>query len=175
MHTLNLDFSASLTSFGKDCFTHMPNLKCLSLCETKISNLWTTSATLAKLPSLIELRFQSCLCCNNTKACPRSFGEKPDETAEELTDLFSNVEEEHVNLFPIGNYNSINETGSESGDSTDSEVDFSNTHSGINLIEDFTYESSVWNGLLDLPNEVSTIFLKNHYASLFCFLVVLIA
>ncbi|KAI3809883.1 hypothetical protein L1987_19486 [Smallanthus sonchifolius] len=69
MHTLNLDFSASLTTFGKDCFT-----------------------------------FQ--------------------------------------------------ETLSGSGESTDSEVDFSNTQRGINLLEDFTYGSSAWNGLLDLPNEI---------------------
>lgn len=161
MHTLNLDFSASLTSFGKDCFACMPNLKCLSLCETKISNLWTTSASLAKLPSLIELRFQSCLCCDDTKACTRSFGSKSDEiisynpiheTAEEDTDLYSNVEDEMMNVF--GNYNPIHETLSDSGDSTDSEVDFSNSHPGISSLEDFSYGSSVWSGLLDLPNEL---------------------
>ncbi|XP_076941361.1 protein DWD HYPERSENSITIVE TO UV-B 1-like, partial [Bidens hawaiensis] len=42
----------------------------------------------------------------------------------------------------------------ESGESTDSEVDFSNTHPGINMLEAFTYESSYWNGLLDLSNEI---------------------
>ncbi|XP_024965415.1 uncharacterized protein LOC112505706 isoform X1 [Cynara cardunculus var. scolymus] len=172
MRTLNLDFSASLTSFGKDCFACMPNLKCLSLCETKVSNLWTTSASLAKLPSLVELRFQSCLCCDDTRACPRSFGAKADEstssghldhgcekitpflTDEEDTDLFSNMEGEFINVFPVGNYNPIHETISESDDSTDSEVDFSNTHPGIHLLEDFTYGPCVWNGLLDLPNEI---------------------
>ncbi|KAI3769969.1 hypothetical protein L6452_01086 [Arctium lappa] len=172
MRTLNLDFSASLTSFGKDCFASMPNLKCLSLCETKISNLWTTSASLAKLPSLVELRFQSCLCCDDTRACPRSFGAKADAstslglldhgcekitpvlTDEEDIDLFSNVEGEFINMFPVGNYNPIHETISESDDSTDSEVDFSNTDPGIHLLEDFTYGPCVWNGLLDLPNEI---------------------
>lgn len=61
MHTLNLDFSTSLSGFREDCFSCMPNLRLLSLCETRITNLWTTSAALAKLPSLDELRFQSCL------------------------------------------------------------------------------------------------------------------
>ncbi|KAK9053424.1 hypothetical protein SSX86_030058 [Deinandra increscens subsp. villosa] len=164
MHTLNLDFSASLTTFGKDCFTCMPNLKCLSLCGTKISNLWTTSASLAKISNLVELRFQSCLCCDDTKACPRSFGAKSDEstsnnliheTVREHMDLFSNVEDELLNVFSFGNYNNpIHETVSESDESTDSEVDFSNTHPGTSLLEDFNYGSSVWNGLLDLPNEV---------------------
>ncbi|KAM0072970.1 putative transcription factor WD40-like family [Helianthus debilis subsp. tardiflorus] len=164
MHTLNLDFSASLTSFGKDCFTCMPNLKCLSLCDTKISNLWTTSASLAKIPNLIELRFQSCFCCDDTKACPRSLSAKSDENTsynpihESVTegmDLFSHVEDELLNVFPIGNYNnSAHEIVSESDESTDSEVDFSNTHRGVSLLEDFTYGSSVWNGLLDLPNEI---------------------
>ncbi|KAK1439956.1 hypothetical protein QVD17_05781 [Tagetes erecta] len=163
MHTLNLDFSASLTTLGKDCFTCMPNLKCLSLCGTKISNLWSTSASLAKLRSLIELRFQSCLCCDDSKACPRSFGVKSDvstsynlihESTEEPMDLSSNVEDELFNAFSIGNFNPVHETVSESDESTDSEVDFSNTHPRINLLEDFTYGSSVWNGLLDLPNEI---------------------
>lgn len=39
------------------------------MCETKISNLWTTSAVLSKLTSLVELRFQKCLCCNYTGQC----------------------------------------------------------------------------------------------------------
>ncbi|KAI3523977.1 hypothetical protein L1887_02537 [Cichorium endivia] len=174
MRTLNLDFSASLTNFGKDCFSCMPSLKSLSLCETKVSNLWTTSASLAKLPSLIELRFQSCLCCDDTRACPRSFGPKTDDvtssslvdhgiekitpflTTEDDSSLFSNVEDELFNVFPVGNYNynSVRENVSESDDSTDSEVDFSNTHPGIKLLEDFTYGPGVWNGLLDLPNEI---------------------
>ncbi|KAL4555834.1 hypothetical protein LXL04_038463 [Taraxacum kok-saghyz] len=179
IRTLNLDFSASLTNFGKDCFSCMPNLKSLSLCETKVSNLWTTSASLAKLPSLIELRFQSCLCCDDTRVCPRSFGVKADEntspsssssssildrgfekitpflTTEENTSLFSNMEDELYNVFPVGSYNNtVHETVSESDESTDSEVDFSNTHPGIKLLEDFTYGPGVWNGMLDLPNEI---------------------
>lgn len=72
LQTLNLDFNTSLTTFQESCFSCMPNLKHLSVCATRISNLWTTSAALSKLSSLIELRFQNCLCCKNTGPCPIS-------------------------------------------------------------------------------------------------------
>ncbi|CAO2842097.1 unnamed protein product [Amaranthus hypochondriacus] len=72
LQTLNLDFNTSLTSFQESCFSSMPNLKHLSLCATRVSNLWTTVSALSKLPSLIELRFQNCLCCKNTGPCPES-------------------------------------------------------------------------------------------------------
>lgn len=75
LQTLNLDFCTALTSLQQDCFSFMPNLLCLSMCETRITNLWTTSAALLKLPSLKELRFQNCLCCKDTGPCPSS-GEK---------------------------------------------------------------------------------------------------
>ncbi|XP_024019793.1 uncharacterized protein LOC21392749 [Morus notabilis] len=70
LHTLNLDFCTSLTSLQHDCFSCMPSLLRLSMCETRITNLWTTSAALLKLPSLRELRFQNCLCCKDTGPCP---------------------------------------------------------------------------------------------------------
>ncbi|PRQ22808.1 hypothetical protein RchiOBHm_Chr6g0254281 [Rosa chinensis] len=57
IHTLNLDFSTSLTSFQEDCFSCMPNLMCLSLCETRILNLWTTIAALSKLPFWLNFGF----------------------------------------------------------------------------------------------------------------------
>ncbi|KAL7614233.1 hypothetical protein Lser_V15G07448 [Lactuca serriola] len=69
MHTLNLDFCTSLSTMEKDCFTHMPNLTRVSMCATRISNLWTTTAALSKLPSLLQLRFQNCLCCKDTSPC----------------------------------------------------------------------------------------------------------
>ncbi|XP_072978373.1 protein DWD HYPERSENSITIVE TO UV-B 1 isoform X1 [Typha angustifolia] len=69
LHTLNLDFSVHLTSFHVSCFNNMPNLMQLSMCETRVANLWTTSASLSKLHSLVELRFQSCLCCYDTGPC----------------------------------------------------------------------------------------------------------
>nr|XP_043632132.1 uncharacterized protein LOC122603485 [Erigeron canadensis] len=69
MHTLNLDFCTSLSSMEKDCFSYMPNLIRLSMCATRVSNLWTTAAALSKLPSLLELRFQNCLCCKDTAPC----------------------------------------------------------------------------------------------------------
>ncbi|XP_047311266.1 uncharacterized protein LOC124914710 [Impatiens glandulifera] len=72
LHTLNLDFCTSLTILEKDCFACMPNLSRLSMCETRVSNIWTTSAALYKLHSLVELRFQNCLCCKGTAPCPVS-------------------------------------------------------------------------------------------------------
>ncbi|XP_048335499.1 protein DWD HYPERSENSITIVE TO UV-B 1 isoform X2 [Ziziphus jujuba] len=76
LHTLNLDFCTALTSLQHDCFSCMPNLSRLSMCETRITNLWTTSAALSKLPSLTELRFQNCLCCSDTGPCPLSHGKE---------------------------------------------------------------------------------------------------
>ncbi|KAG5528533.1 hypothetical protein RHGRI_029273 [Rhododendron griersonianum] len=73
LHTLNLDFCASLTSLQKDSFACLPNLMRLSMCETGVTNLWTTSAALSKLTSLVELRFQNCMCCKGTGPCPVSF------------------------------------------------------------------------------------------------------
>lgn len=69
MHTLNLDFCTSLCVLEKDCFNSMPNLIRLSMCETRVADLWTTTAALSKLPSLTELRFQNCLCCKDTSPC----------------------------------------------------------------------------------------------------------
>ncbi|KAK8716636.1 hypothetical protein V6N13_043941 [Hibiscus sabdariffa] len=76
LHTLNLDFCTSFTSLQKDCFFCIPNLTCLSMCETRVANLWTTTEVLAKLPSLLELRFQNCLCCNDTGPCLLSSSKK---------------------------------------------------------------------------------------------------
>ena len=36
------------------------------MCETRITNLWTTVAALSKLPSLVELRFQYWQYCNDS-------------------------------------------------------------------------------------------------------------
>lgn len=76
LQKLNLDFCTSLTTLHKDCFSHMPNLKHLSMCETRVANLWTTTVSLAKLPSLVELRFQNCLCCEETGPCPAYLSNK---------------------------------------------------------------------------------------------------
>ncbi|GMH14822.1 hypothetical protein Nepgr_016663 [Nepenthes gracilis] len=74
--TLNMDFCTHLTSLQKDCFSFMPNLRHLSMCETRVANLWTTSAALSRLPSLVELRFQNCLCCEDTGPCPTLLTDK---------------------------------------------------------------------------------------------------
>ncbi|KAI4385286.1 hypothetical protein MLD38_003331 [Melastoma candidum] len=69
LHSLNLDLSTSIVCLHKDCFSGMPRLVRLSMCETRITNLWNTTAVLSKIPSLAELRFQKCLCCLNTGPC----------------------------------------------------------------------------------------------------------
>lgn len=69
LHTLILDFSRYLTCLPEGCFRAMPNLARLSIRETKIANLWTTCAALSKVSSLVELRFQSCRCCEGTGQC----------------------------------------------------------------------------------------------------------
>ncbi|RZB43707.1 hypothetical protein D0Y65_053979 [Glycine soja] len=82
IHTLNLDFSSSLTSFQEDCFNCMPNLMRLSMCDTQITNLWTTVAALSKLPSLIELRFQYLQYCNDAVTSFIPSSGKSDDTAD---------------------------------------------------------------------------------------------
>ncbi|WCJ17881.1 Protein DWD HYPERSENSITIVE TO UV-B 1 [Euphorbia peplus] len=79
---LNLDFNTSLTSFQEDCFTCMPNLICLSMCATRVANLWTTLAAISKLPSLIELSFQKWVCCNETGSSSAPYGGKLDDQLE---------------------------------------------------------------------------------------------
>ncbi|KAH7295969.1 hypothetical protein KP509_26G001600 [Ceratopteris richardii] len=69
LHTLILDFSFYITSLPEGCFRSAPYLARISMCETKVANLWTTCASLKKLPSLVELRFQSCKCCEGTGPC----------------------------------------------------------------------------------------------------------
>ncbi|XP_068656346.1 protein DWD HYPERSENSITIVE TO UV-B 1 isoform X2 [Aristolochia californica] len=87
LHTLNLDFSISLTNFQEGCFNCMPRLTRLSLCETRVSNLWTTCSALLRLPSLQELRFQNCLCCNDTGPCPTSSDGKRTDFINEKSDV----------------------------------------------------------------------------------------
>ncbi|KAM5549519.1 hypothetical protein ABKV19_000774 [Rosa sericea] len=139
IHTLNLDFSTSLTSFQEDCFSCMPNLMCLSLCETRILNLWTTIAALSKLPSLVELRFQHWSCCNDvgpysasssgkshhkTYSNQRNNGRTSSINIGELTDQYSSTEEVLRNMFLLNNV-VINDDESRAEDSDDSELDFS--------------------------------------------------
>lgn len=182
MQTLNLDFSASLTSFQESCFTCMPNLKCLSLCETRVSNLWTTSAALAKLPSLIELRFQNSSCWEdiagsygssgmNAEGSFGSSGTNAEDSisadinnelqleaplTEEAMNEFSNAEGELMSLFPFNGYNVTHENPSMLGDSSDdSEVDFSGRHWDFSLANLFSDLLPGWNGSIDQQIEVN--------------------
>ena len=81
---MNRDFNVSVTSLPEGCFSSMPKLRRLSMCETRIANFWTTVAALSKLPSLSELRFQNCLCCNDTGQCPLSSTEKTNSFVREI-------------------------------------------------------------------------------------------
>ena len=69
LHTLILD-SNRVTGFGESCFSAMPNLSFLSMCDTVVSDLWTASAALLKLPSLEVLRFQIWICCSESSTTP---------------------------------------------------------------------------------------------------------
>ncbi|PNY01929.1 hypothetical protein L195_g025232 [Trifolium pratense] len=151
MHTLNLDFSSSLTSFEEDCFNCMPNLMSLSMCETMVANLWSTVAALSKLPSLVELRFQYWQYCNDTGTSFTSSSGKSDGTADfslldrvpfigescydtrELTDLDISVEDPLRNFYSFDEEVMSHDVQSMVEDSLDSMVEDSSDDSEIDL------------------------------------------
>lgn len=173
IHTLNLDFSTSLTSFREDCFTCMPNLVCLSMCETRIANLWTTTAALSKLPSLAELRFQKWLCSNDAgpssvssdgRSDNRSYCSQPKSApyigASSVdigipTDHNSAMEEALGNLISLNDPIINNEAESMIEDSSDSDVDFSFHQQEDSYTELLSNIFPSWNGHVDHQNEVS--------------------
>ncbi|KAI4295728.1 hypothetical protein L6164_035744 [Bauhinia variegata] len=171
MHTLNLDFSSSLTSFQEDCFKCMPNLMCLSMCETRIRNLWTTVAALSKLPSLVELRFQHLQSCNGAGTSFISTSRKSDGTSDyslpnrapyvgescfdtrKLTD--HNLSAEDRLNSPYSFYDEVinhNIRSMVEDSSDDSEVEFSNHQDRYWLSNVFP----VWNGQVPLQNEFTS-------------------
>ncbi|XP_010315199.1 protein DWD HYPERSENSITIVE TO UV-B 1 isoform X1 [Solanum lycopersicum] len=167
MHTLNLDFSASLTNFREDCFTCMPNLKFLSLCETRITNLWTTTAALAKLPALVELRFQHFLQDDEARKHAASdrrndywdsdhmqtsiHDEAPSVSGENIMYRIFNEEDQYLNNTDM-NLNMSSET---EDSSDDSEVDFSSQDRETSFMELLPDVPPGWEDLLNLRNEVS--------------------
>ncbi|KAL2324253.1 hypothetical protein Fmac_023311 [Flemingia macrophylla] len=166
IHTLNLDFSSSLTCFQEDCFNCMPNLMRLSMCDTRITNLWTTVAALSKLPSLIELRFQYWQYCNDAGTSFISSSGKSDGTSDfslldrlpfigEFTDT-AELTETLSAEDPIRNFYSFDEEAlnhdvqSMAEDSSDdSEVDFTSRHHRYWLSD----VSPGWNSEVPLQNE----------------------
>ncbi|KAL8060688.1 hypothetical protein ABFX02_02G041000 [Erythranthe guttata] len=167
MHTLNLDFSASLTTFREDCFSCMPNLRSLSLCETKITNMWTTSAALAKLPLLDELRFQNCIHCSDSNSPTVVSGNEgqcsgrialgihmdlPSPGDEVFPHLELNMDDEDMNDYDRGQ-----DVRSQNEDSSDnSEVDFSCHDHEFGLTELLSEIPLAWVELADLQNEISS-------------------
>lgn len=149
MHTLNLDFSSSISSFQEECFKCMPNLMCLSMCETRISNLWTTVAALSKLPSLVELRFQYWQYCNDAGTSFNSSSGKSDATddfslldrvpliSESYTDTRELTDPNFSAEDPLRHFYSLDEEVTshdvqsmveDSSESDDSEIDFTSHH-----------------------------------------------
>lgn len=175
IHTLNLDFSTSLTSFREDCFSCMPNLTCLSMCETRITNLWTTIAALSKLPSLVELRFQNWLCCNDAGPSAASSDGRSDKKTDVsqpksapyigtssieidiLADYNSSMDEALGNLFLLNDVVINDEVQSMIEDSSDddSDVDFSSHQKEYGYNELLSNVFPRLNGQVDQQNEVN--------------------
>ncbi|KAE8008068.1 hypothetical protein FH972_004615 [Carpinus fangiana] len=175
IHTLNLDFSTSLTSFREDCFSCMPNLTCLSMCETRITNLWTTIAALSKLPSLVELRFQNWLCCNDAGSSVASSDRRSDKNTDVgqpksapyigassveigiLANYNSSTHEVLENLFSLDDVVINDEVQSMIEDSSDddSDVDFSSHQKEYGYSELLSNVFPRLNGQVDQQNEVS--------------------
>ncbi|KAF5727277.1 hypothetical protein HS088_TW22G00967 [Tripterygium wilfordii] len=172
MHTLILDFSRLLTSFQEDCFTCMPHLMFLSMCETRVTNLWTTIAALSKLPSLVELRFQNWLCCTS-QCSPTSSGKTLDSQMHvsspntaisfsyssigigELTYHNSTAEESLGSVFPPNISDIEDEVQSSSEDSSnDSEADFLSHQQEDNCEDTLSNTSPIWDGHVHMHNEV---------------------
>ncbi|XP_054786816.1 protein DWD HYPERSENSITIVE TO UV-B 1 isoform X2 [Prosopis cineraria] len=167
MHTLNLDFSSSLTSFQEDCFNCMPNLMCLSMCETQISNLWTTVAALSKLPSLVELRFQYLLHCNDAMTSYTSSSGRSNDTDDfilskrvpcisescigtsELTDHTFGADNPLSNFYSFDDAMNHDASSIIDDSSGDTEVDISRHHQRYALSAVFAR----WNGQMPLQNE----------------------
>ncbi|CAN0927087.1 Protein DWD HYPERSENSITIVE TO UV-B 1 [Linum grandiflorum] len=174
MHTLNLDFSTLLTSFQEECFSHMPNLTYLSMCETRVSNLWTTVAALSKLCSLTELRFQKWVCCNDTASTlVSSDGSSDDQLniSNMLTSsrkqLIDNVETSNLvsgpeETFPFNDTRAIQELRSMMEDLSDgSEADFPFHHQEAEYAGLFSNSPLEQNRQANLQNEASTSMLWN--------------
>ncbi|KAK8700183.1 hypothetical protein V6N13_018586 [Hibiscus sabdariffa] len=168
LHSLNLDYSTTLSSFREDCFSCMPNLMCLSMCETRISNLWTTIAALSKLHSLVELRFQNWLCCNDVGSSGSSSGDDqtgpsqpsdptfpdlPPVGLDLLMDLDAMTENALRNLLPFSMNQNFQITNDESSD--DSEVDFS-IHLDNSHMDSSSNAPPGWNREINLLSEVSS-------------------
>ncbi|XP_017230604.1 protein DWD HYPERSENSITIVE TO UV-B 1 isoform X2 [Daucus carota subsp. sativus] len=167
MHTLNLDFSTSLSSFQESCFTCMPKLRCLSLCETRVSNLWTTSAALNKLTSLIELRFQNSLCVDDIAgSCQGSSGGDveysvvsghlenvlPAHDGESYDHYFS--ADGDMDLFPVDLSDFQRELHSTPENLSDeSEGEFSGWDEHFSLSDLFTDPLPVWNEMIDSESQ----------------------
>lgn len=149
LHTLILDFSMRLTTLPEGCFRATPSLARLSLCETRVANLWTTCAALSKVSSLVELRFQSCRCCEGTGQCASVLSsEKPYLYLEEGTHIKHLRNAWHMD---IDDFVSLDSEGSDSSNADGYDMDdlFSDDDSAMMLhpvhtsSEDYSADSEV--------------------------------
>lgn len=149
LQTLNLDFCTSLVSFNENCFSLMPNLSLLSMCETRITNLWTTVAALRKLPSLTEVRFQKWLYSDSGEPFTMSSMSKKDDKLQlglqsddlftdgssidigQLTDQNSSAADILRNLFSLNNVFDDQDIISEESSSDESELDFTSQRQNL--------------------------------------------
>ncbi|XP_047315806.1 uncharacterized protein LOC124919581 [Impatiens glandulifera] len=147
MHTLKLDFSNSLVVLGEECFTCMPNLKCLSLCETRITNLWTTVAALLKLPSLVELCFQNCIFCDeNGSSIIVPMGEQNTSSGQPSND------NDQLNIEVRDIVSEVQCTSEEAWNNT--EFGFPNSHQEPTVLETSSGVYYGLNRLIDLQHQI---------------------
>ncbi|PKI71658.1 uncharacterized protein LOC116203566 isoform X1 [Punica granatum] len=171
LHTLNLDYSSSLTSFREDCFSCMPNLRFLSMCETRVSNLFTTVAALSKIPSLTVLRFQKWLFSDDAESFVRKrddrshshlslpnldgYSEASPIDIEQEMDENSSTSEFLRNLFSLDNLVIDQEMQSANEESDDSELDFSSLRQDNGLREPLSDVFSWRSGRAHMQYEVN--------------------
>jgi hypothetical protein len=144
------------------------------MCETRITNLWTTIAALSKLPSLVELRFQNWLCCNDAGSSAASSDGRSDKNTDVsqpksapyigassveigiLANYNSSTNEVLENLFSLDDVVINDEVQSMIEDSSDddSDVDFSSHQKEYGYSELLSNVFPRLNGQVDQQNEV---------------------
>lgn len=128
------------------------------MCETKVSNLFTTVAALSKLPSLTVLRFQKWLLSDDAESfCKRDdrshshlslpnldgYSEASPIDIEEDMDENTSTAELLRNLFSLDNLVIDHEMQSAGEESDDSELDFSSRRQDNGLLEPLS-DVPVW-------------------------------
>ena len=154
------------------------------MCQTRISNLWTTAAALSKLPSLVDLRFQNWLCCSDGESCVASSSVKSNKKIASskpnrnryFGGLSVNIRELLDQNLSLRNMVSLsqsvvsNEVQSMSEDSSDdSEAELCNHQQEYDNMEPLSNAFPEWDEHVDLLNEVTwAAFKKIHVLKYLC-------